>query len=158
MPARELPVDLLRPILTRFEGLHDLQADGLIHPYHDPVGYPTIGYGTLLSHERHADLAQWPPITKALADDLMMTEAGKVFASVLRLVKVPVNDGQVAALVDFAYNLGAGALRASTLLRMLNRGDYEGAAEQFLRWNKAGGRILRGLTLRRMAERELFLG
>lgn len=150
-------IDLLVPLLTRFEGLHEVRSDGMIHPYRDPVGFPTIGYGTLLSLDRDAPLDTWPPITRSLAEEMMLEEVASIFDRVVRLVKVPVNDAQIAALVDFAYNLGTGALRASTLLRMLNRGDYEEAADQFLRWNKAGGRILRGLTLRRMAERDLFL-
>jgi lysozyme len=78
-------------------------------------------------------------------------------ASVARLVKAPISDDQAAALADFAFNLGAGALQASTLLRMVNRGDFADAADQFMRWNKAGGRILKGLTRRRAAERALFI-
>ncbi|MGK9381775.1 lysozyme [Salmonella enterica subsp. enterica] len=61
------------------------------------------------------------------------------------------------ALVSFAYNLGARTLSSSTLLRKLNAGDYAGAADEFLRWNKAGGKVLNGLTRRREAERALFL-
>ncbi|MNQ87056.1 Lysozyme RrrD [compost metagenome] len=64
---------------------------------------------------------------------------------------------QFDALVSFTYNLGINALKGSTLLRKLNSGDYEGAADEFLKWNKAGGKILSGLTRRREAERMLFL-
>jgi hypothetical protein len=81
---------------------------------------------------------------------------------VLRLAKVPLDDGQFAALVSFAFNCGSGNLGGSTLLRQLNEGDYVGAADQFLRWNKArrnGALVeLPGLTRRRRAERALFLG
>lgn len=65
--------------------------------------------------------------------------------------------GQFDALVSFTYNLGARSLSTSTLLRKLNAGDYAGAADEFLRWNKAGGKVLTGLTRRREAERALFL-
>jgi hypothetical protein len=81
---------------------------------------------------------------------------------VLRLAKVPLDDGQFAALVSFAFNCGSGNLASSTLLRKLNQGDYAGAADQFLVWNKArkNGVLveLPGLTRRRRAERALFLG
>lgn len=81
---------------------------------------------------------------------------------VLRLAKVPLDDGQFAALVSFAFNCGSGNLASSTLLRKLNQGDYAGAADQFLAWNKArkNGVLveLPGLTRRRRAERALFLG
>jgi hypothetical protein len=72
---------------------------------------------------------------------------------VSRLVKVGLTQGQFDALVSFTYNLGARSLSTSTLLRKLNAGDYAGAADEFLRWNKAGGKVLNGLTRRREAER-----
>ncbi|EAA7932780.1 lysozyme, partial [Salmonella enterica subsp. enterica] len=78
-------------------------------------------------------------------------------SDVSRLVKVRLTQGQFDALVSFAYNLGARTLSTSTLLRKLNAGDYAGAADEFLCWNKAGGKVLKGLTRRREAERALFL-
>lgn len=72
------------------------------------------------------------------------------------LVKVPLTAHQMGALVSFAYNVGMGALGSSTLLRLLNAGQYDAAAKQFARWNKAGGRVLAGLTRRRAAEAALF--
>lgn len=66
-------------------------------------------------------------------------------------------DNQCAALLSFSYNCGVGALEGSTLMRKLNAGDIKGAADQFLRWNRAGGRVVRGLTRRRQSERTLFL-
>lgn len=150
--ALELADGLARP----FEGLHRIGADGLIYPYRDPVGFPTIGYGCLLSRDARADLAQWPPITRDEADERLADELAATLARVERLVRVPVTDEQMAALTDFAFNLGAGALQVSTLLRMLNRGDYEGAADQFGRWVYAGALRLPGLVRRRAAERDLF--
>ena len=71
--------------------------------------------------------------------------------------RVKLNQNQFDALVSFTYNLGAGALGSSTLLGKLNRGDFEGAADEFPKWNKAGGKVLNGLVKRRAAERSLFL-
>ncbi len=73
-------------------------------------------------------------------------------------VKVPLAQHEFDALVAFAYNVGLGAFRKSTLLRLLNKGDKASAAKQFDRWNKAGGKMLAGLTRRRAAERAMFEG
>jgi lysozyme len=73
------------------------------------------------------------------------------------LIDVPLTGNQFAALVSLAFNIGAGALRRSTLRQKLNAGDYSGAAREFLRWDKGGGRVLKGLSRRRYAEMTLFL-
>lgn len=86
-----------------------------------------------------------------------MKDLAKFEAGVEDLVKVAVSVNQFSALVSFAYNIGLNALSGSTLLKKLNAGDIIGAADQFLRWNKAGGKELKGLTDRRHAERDLFL-
>ena len=99
-------------------------------------------------------------------DKITAEEAGEMMAAdllpferdVSRLVKVPLEQCQFDALVCFAYNVGGGALASSTLLKLLNAGDYSGAAGQFSRWNKANGKQLAGLTRRREAERALFEG
>lgn len=126
--------------------------------YLDPVGVWTIGYG-------HTDAAGSPK--RATSPNLVLTEAEATAIlqrdlvqyedAVKRAVRVPINENQFAALVSFTYNLGAGSLGRSTLLRKLNDGDYAGAADEFPRWNKAGGRVLNGLVRRRAAERDLFL-
>ena len=67
------------------------------------------------------------------------------------------NDNQFAALVSFVFNCGIGNFKRSTLLRRVNAGDFAGAAREFPRWNKAGGQVLKGLTLRREAEAALFM-
>jgi GH24 family phage-related lysozyme (muramidase) len=72
------------------------------------------------------------------------------------LVETPLTDNQFGALVSFTFNLGRGNLAKSTLLRKLNGGDYDGAAIEFNKWNKAGGKVLAGLVARRAAEAELF--
>jgi len=75
----------------------------------------------------------------------------------LPMPMLKVNDNEFSALLSFTFNLGIGNLRSSTLLKLLNAGDRAGAADQFPRWNRAGGRELLGLTRRRAAERALFL-
>ena len=77
--------------------------------------------------------------------------------AVTRLVKVPLTQGKFDALVSFTFNLGGGALQRSTLRQKINRQDYEGAANEFLKWVRAGGAVSKGLVARRIAERNLFL-
>lgn len=125
--------------------------------YHDPVGFPTQGWGHLLSRVKWEDLGKYPDWTQDYADAMLREDLLKAYRAVARLVQVPITERQFGALIDFAFNLGPGNLQASTLLRLINRGDFDDAADQFLRWNKAGGVILRGLTRRRAAERDLFL-
>ena len=79
--------------------------------------------------------------------------ADKIFPS----IKVKVTQSQFDAMVSLAYNIGAGAFLKSTLLKKVNAGDFAGAGEQFLRWNKAGGKEVLGLTKRREREKQLFL-
>lgn len=146
MRAIELAAQLAKP----FEGLR-------LEPYHDPVGYPTIGYGHLLSREPWASLAKWAPITYEQAYELLQQDLGKAADAVARLCPVPMSDEQRAALIDFTFNCGAGNLQASTLRRLVVRGEGEEAAEQFLRWVFARGVKLPGLVRRRKAEREMFL-
>lgn len=115
-----------------------------------PAGLPTIGYG------RTTGVKLGQKITQAQADAWVVSEYDEFEAKVRRIVTVPLTDNQLGALTSFAYNLGTGALASSTLLRLLNAGDYAGAAAQFGRWNKAGSKVLAGLTKRRTAEAALF--
>ncbi|HEC5316036.1 TPA: lysozyme [Citrobacter freundii] len=96
-------------------------------------------------------------IDQETADRLLKTGQVSYENDVLKLVRVKLTKGQFDALVSFAYNVGSRALSTSTLLKKLNAGDIKGAADEFLRWNKAGGKVLNGLTRRREAERALFL-
>lgn len=132
-------------LIKRFEGLR-------LAPYHDDVGYPTVGYGHLLSKQKWADLNQWPTIQQEDADALLRQDVARFESAVARLIRVPLSQGQLDALVSFSFNLGAGALQASTLRRVINRGHYHEAPRQLLRWVFAGGRRLRGLVRRREAE------
>ena len=96
--------------------------------------------------------------TQAEADSWLLDELRGFGEGVEKLVKVPLTQNQFDALVCFAYNVGLGNLKSSTLLKLLNAGDYSGACAQFSRWNKSNGRPMKGLTIRRKAEAELFCG
>ena len=118
--------------------------------YRCPAGVWTIGYG-------HTQGVKPDMVISQLQAERFLRQDLKRFEdAVTSLVKVPVTPNQFSALVSFAYNVGAGALYDSTLLRKLNQKDYKGAANEFLRWNKAGGKVLPGLTRRRLAEKDLF--
>lgn len=131
-------------------------SEGLrLAAYRDVAGIPTIGYGHT-GPEVHIGQT----ITQAEAERLFDLDTDKFEAAVDRLTKGRATDNQFSALVSFAYNLGADALAGSTLLRMHNAGDFEGAAAQFLLWTKArvGGKlvVVPGLVTRRMAEAALY--
>lgn len=131
-------------LLKHFEGC-ELAA------YKCPAGVWTIGYG-----HTGPEVGPGHRITKADAEDLLRADLAKFEGAVSRLVQVPLTQYEFDALVCFVYNVGVGAFEKSTMLALLNKSDYPGAAIQFLRWNKANGNALPGLTRRRAAERELF--
>jgi lysozyme len=142
-------LDLALPLVQRFEGCR-------LHAYPDPAtgGDPwTIGWGHT-GPDVHPGLV-W---TQRQADEALRRELAGFGERVDALVIVPLQAHELAALASFAYNVGIGNFRGSTLLRKLNAGDRVGAAYQFLRWNRAAGRVMRGLTIRRAAERALFVG
>lgn len=119
--------------------------------YLDVVGVPTIGYGHT-ENVRPDDT-----ITQSEAEALLEKDLARFEDGVKKAVKVPLNENQLAALTSFAYNVGLGAFGTSTLLKHLNEGHYDLAADQLLRWTKAGGKELKGLVRRRAAERAVFL-
>ena len=118
--------------------------------YQDPVGVWTIGYG----HTGTAKPGQ--KITEAQAEQLLRQDVGWAQDAVRKNVKVPLTQGQFDALVSFTFNLGAGALGRSTLLKKLNAGDYAGAQAEFGKFVHAGGRVLPGLVRRRNEEAQMF--
>lgn len=139
-------------LIEDFEGLR-------LEAYLDPVGIPTIGYGTI----RYPDgrkVRLGDSITKREAEAFLTFECAHVGDDISALVHEPLNQNQFDALVSFCYNVGIGAFRGSALLQKLHQHDFQGAAAEFLRWNK--GTIngvkqeLRGLTRRRRREKELF--
>lgn len=140
----QLTTEAIR-LLKAFEGLY-------LRAYQDSVGVWTIGYGTT------AGVRSGMVISEAEAEALLRKDLDRFEGVVRSLVTVPLTDDQYSALVVFAYNVGDGALGGSTLRKRLNGGDYGAAADEFLRWDKAGGRSLLGLSRRRRAERALFLG
>lgn len=136
---------LAAPLVKEFEGLR-------LQSYICPAGVWTIGYG----HTRGVKPGQ--KITEAQAEDLLRKDLDRYQIELANLVHVPVTQGQFIALMSWFYNLGnTRAVRDSTLLKLLNSGDYMGAANQFPRWNKSGKVVIDGLTRRREAERKMFL-
>lgn len=154
--------DAGKGLIKQFEGVHH-------RPYLCPAVLWTVGVGRVLYPEqaklkvperktyplRSEHDKEWSDesIDLLFDTDLMRFESG-----VLRLCPdSALSQGQFDALVAFTFNCGLGSLQASTLRRLFNSGDIEGAAAEFPRWNKAGGRVLPGLTRRRLAEQALFL-
>jgi lysozyme len=133
-------------LIKEFEGLR-------LKAYPDIGGVPTIGYGTT-----GPDIKLGMEITKAEAEDLLRQDVAAFEGGVSDLVKVAINQNEFDALVSFSYNVGLGALKSSTLLRLLNNGaDRSVVAAEFVRWNKVDGKPIEGLTRRRKAEQALFL-
>lgn len=123
-------------------------------PYVCPAGKLTIGYGHVIGEEE-----DFTEITKDQAHDLLVEEdLPSRERTVYQYVRTPLTQSQFDALVSLVYNIGATAFKSSTLLRKLNNGDIEGAADEFMKWVHAGGKRMQGLVNRREAEREMFLG
>ncbi|MFP5236825.1 MAG: lysozyme [Acidobacteriota bacterium] len=120
--------------------------------YNDVAGIPTIGYG----HKLRPGESFPDGITQAQAQAILSNDVQSAEAAVRRLVTVPLNQGQFDALVGFTYNLGSGNLESSTLLKDLNAGNYDAAAQQILRWDHAGGKVQPGLQTRRQTEFNMF--
>ena len=141
-------------LVEEFEGYAKKLEDGSdrVMAYRDSVGVLTIGFG-----HTGPDVTAGKIISRAEAEQLLKEDLKEAEAGVNRLVTAALNDNQFSALVSFVFNLGAGALEKSTLLTLLNQSQYQEAADQFLRFDKAGGEQLAGLTRRREAERKLFL-
>jgi len=120
--------------------------------YLDVAGLPTIGYGHRLLHPDSFPNG----IDEEQAANLLLCDVRDAEQAVQRLVTVSLTQGQFDALVDFSFNLGAGKLASSSLLKALNAGRYDQAVEQLLRWDHAGGRECAALKTRRQAEAELW--
>jgi lysozyme len=132
-------------LIRFFEGLE-------LNAYQCAAGVWTIGYG----HTK--DVQQGMTISEARANEMLAEELNEYESYINGLVTVELNQDQFDAMVSWVYNLGVGNLKASTLLKVLNAGDYDGVPAQMMRWNKAGGKVLEGLTKRRQAEADLFCG
>jgi lysozyme len=130
-------------LIKKYEGCR-------LKAYKCPAGVWTIGFG------HTGNVIEGQVITQAQADALFDKDVQKFVDGVNKLVKVEINQNQFDALVSFAYNLGIGALKKSTLLQYVNKKQFDKAANEFDRWNKADGKVLKGLVNRRNSEEALF--
>ena len=119
--------------------------------YLDSKGVPTIGWG----HTFGVNSAT-PPCTQEQADAWLLEDVQSAVGSVNRLVTAPLTQGEFDAVVDLVFNIGTGNFAQSTLLKLLNAGDFESAALEFDKWSHAGGKIVAGLLRRRQAETDEF--
>lgn len=138
-------------IITTYEGFSS-------KPYLDVVKVPTIGYGTTKYKNGNSVKMTDQPITKENAlDELKYHVEEMCIPFIKKYVTVDLNQNQIDALCSFIYNVGSGNFIKSTLIKKINQKDFTGAAEEFLKWNKAGGKVYDGLTKRRNSEKTLFL-
>lgn len=142
-------LELVERLCLFFEGLY-------LEPYLCPAGVPTIGCGATFYEDGRPVTLKDPPITRVRALALLRWHIQRHFLpAAMRLCPGANTPGRLAGLVDFAFNLGEGNLRASTLRRKVNAGEWDEVPAQHMRWNKAGGRVLRGLTRRCQARADL---
>jgi len=137
-------------LIKWFEGLS-------LKPYLCPANVPTIGYGSTLYANGARVRMSDRPLSQQEADVLLNHEVDKFAKIVDSMTRDDVSQNQFDALVSFCFNVGGGALKSSTLLRKVNANPSDATIKaEFLRWNKAGGRVLKGLTTRREAEANLY--
>lgn len=120
--------------------------------YQDIVGVWSIGFGTTEGVKPNQTITPVQAISRAL------TDAQKFEGALKQCVSVPLHQHEYDAYVSLSYNIGSGAFCRSTLVKKLNAGDYDGACKEILRWNRAGGKEVRGLTIRRQQEYVLCMG
>lgn len=135
-------------IIKKFEGVR-------LTAYLCPAGIPTIGYG----HTSGVKLGQ--TITQKQADDMLLRDIElyeqQILSNIGQKIYLGLSENQKAAIISFVFNIGIGNFSKSTLKKKLLKLDIIGTADEFLKWSFAGGKKLRGLETRRIAERELFL-
>lgn len=146
MKVNQATVDLVK----QFEGFR-------AEAYRDPVGVWTVGYGTTAAAGLGIVPKQGMRITEAEAGKLLKRGLEKFAREISPVITAPINENEFGAFLSLAYNIGHGAFARSTALRRFNAGDKRGAADAILMFNKAGGKVMRGLERRREAERALFL-
>lgn len=138
-------------LIAKFEGLR-------LKAYLDTGLVPTIGYGSTKNPFTGVPVKMGDQISKATALEWLKKEIEQRQVAIRKLVKVPITSNQLASITSLAYNIGLGAFQRSSLLRLLNsKAPIKDVADQFLRWNKVNGQVVRGLTKRRELERDLFL-
>jgi lysozyme len=139
-------VTVAAALARRFEGLY-------LTPYLCPAGVPTIGYGGTYYEDGTRVQLTDAPITRKRAEALLLWMVRtKYLPAVMRLCPGIDSTNRLAAIIDFTFNLGAGNLKASTLRKRINAGCWEDVPTELRKWNKAGGKVLKGLTIRREAE------
>ncbi|WP_343620373.1 lysozyme [Acinetobacter proteolyticus] len=136
-------------LITSFEDLK-------LNAYDDGTGIWTIGFGTTV-YPNKARVKKGERCTLEQAKSFFQYDLRRFEKTVNEAVRVPISQNQFDALVSLAYNIGSNAFKNSTLLKYLNALAYQDAADQFLVWNKGGGKVLKGLIHRRQVERSLFL-
>lgn len=137
-------------LIKRFEGYSD-------RPYKCPAGISTIGYGNTYYPNGTKVKITDKQITREYANEILAHTADEFAADVLKLVKSKITVNQLNALTSFAYNVGVGNFQKSTLLKLVNVNPNDAMiAKEFLKWNKAAGKELKGLTNRRIAESALY--
>ena len=141
-------------LIKKFEGCP--QENGIALQYFCAASVSTIGYGSTKYKGKPVPVGL--KITVQEAEDLLLHEMKEYEGYINNLVTVPLQQYQMDSLVAFVFNLGPSNLKSSTLLKVLNSGSYEDVPAQIKRWNKAGGKVLEGLTRRRLAEALLFEG
>ena len=146
----DLAVAVAAALAWRFEGLY-------LTPYLCPAGVPTIGVGATYYEDGTSVTLLDPAITRERAEALLLWMVrARYLPAVLRLCPGVDNPQRLAALIDFTFNLGAGQLKASTLRRKVNAGEWGDVPAELRKWVKGGGRVLRGLVIRREAEASLI--
>lgn len=151
-----LAVDSERFISTRGLNLIVDFEDLKLKAYDDGTGVWTIGFGTTV-YPNKVRVKKGDRCTVEQAKSFFQHDLRRFQTAVNEAVTVPMSQNQFDALVSLAYNIGVHAFKCSTLVKYLNSLNYSAAADQFLVWNRAGGKILKGLVRRREAERALFL-
>jgi len=137
-------------LIKKFEGYSD-------RPYKCPAGIPTIGYGNTYYPNGVKVKLTDKQITKEYANEMLAFVADNFAKDVLKVVKSNITVNQLNALTSFAYNLGMTNFRNSSLLKLVNNNPNDAnIAKEFLKWNKANGKVLNGLTNRRIAESALY--
>ena len=148
LPSSYSPSNECIELLTHFEGFSDTA-------YLDQIAKPNIW---TIGHGFTKNVKEGDTITYEESVSRKLVEINEHWDGIESAIHIPITQGICDALSSWAYNVGVGAARRSTLIRKLNQGEYEQAADELLRWNKAGVKVVNGLTRRRKAEREMFLG
>jgi lysozyme len=150
-----MTISAAEDLIKNFEGIY-------LNSYDDGTGRQTIGYGSIYNYDEKRPVRKGDVITEETAIRWLRKEMSSVIADIKKVVKVPINQNQLDSLTSFVYNLGIENFKASTMLKLLNQGaDKAIVANQFQYWNKAKIKgiltVMKGLTIRRKAEADLFI-